>query len=78
MLQYTTHQSSLPQSLQKHFLKTRFETLTFVVIALWSPYRCVYSTKIWSDLSQFPSSPSRISFSFYMKCKALYSPSSLI
>lgn len=35
MLQYTTHQPALPQSLQKHFLKTHFEMLTFVVIALW-------------------------------------------
>lgn len=35
MLQYTTRQPSSPQSLQKHFLKTHFEMLTFVVIALW-------------------------------------------
>ena len=35
MLQYTTRQPSSPQSLQKHFLKTRFEMLTFVVTALW-------------------------------------------
>lgn len=67
MLQCTTCQPSTPQSLKKHFLKTHFEMLTFVVTALCWTYRCVYSTEIWKDLFWFPLPP--VEYLFHFTCE---------